>query len=180
MGGLIIHPLPPFFPRASKPYGSPSGTTSGVADQAHTNVRDGTEAVVIAHEELIASWRHVLTRGDDDISGRPVGPESSQVAYLHCRNQLILIRTTNRPVNPIHQRHRGMMYPGTGIYECSALPIGRFKDEALAVQSPLSSYFITILCPETQKQAETVTPGPLSLQVRSRGRRRRATTVVRI
>lgn len=55
MGGLIIHPLPPSFPRASKPYGCPSGTISGVTYQAHTNVRDGTEAVVIVHEELIAS-----------------------------------------------------------------------------------------------------------------------------
>lgn len=122
-----------------------------------------------------------MTRGDDDISGRPVGPESSQMTYLHCRDQLILLfRTTNRPVNPIHQRHRGMMHLGTGIYDCSALPVGRFRDEAPTVQSPLSSCFITSLCPEIQKQAETVTPGPLSLRMRRRRRRRRATTVVRI
>ena len=59
--GLIIHPLRPIDPGAAKPYGSPSGTISGVVGQTHTNVRDGNLAVVIAHEELMHCGVKVLT-----------------------------------------------------------------------------------------------------------------------
>lgn len=53
VGGSTTHPsITTHLSRAAKPYGIPSGTASGVVDQTHTNVRDGTQAVVIAHEEL--------------------------------------------------------------------------------------------------------------------------------
>lgn len=65
--GWIDHPsITTHVSRAANPYGTPSGTASGVVDQTHTNVRDGTQAVVIAHEELnctvaLLSWPEVTT-----------------------------------------------------------------------------------------------------------------------
>lgn len=77
MGGSTIPPYHSFSHELQNRTEALPGGASGAVDQTHTNVRAGTLAVVIAHDELMHCGAMSGAEGDDDISGHL--PDRSQV-----------------------------------------------------------------------------------------------------